>query len=608
MKSDRKKSRGRFWKGLGRFLDISRRVVLNLIFWSVLILIVIALIPPRIPVKENSLLYLKPDGILVDSLNIPDYPFDTAPFLNRSVETSAIDMGNVIRKASADDRISGMILDLSTFEYGSLAVLQDLETDLLSFKEKGKKIYAWAPDYNQYAYYLASTADRIFMDTMGRVLLSGFGVFRTYFKEGMDKWDLGMAVFQAGEYKSFVEPYLYDRMSEGVKKENLRWTGNLWNQVLDSISLNRGVEKTFLKQWVDNYPAYLSQADHNEAESALKAGLVDDTGSWRDFSSEMVKITGYDADHEGFRSIHWLDYQVLMKRKLPEPFEKTVAVITANGDIHSGEGTQWTIGSDTLIRRLEEAENERSVRAIVLRLDTGGGSAFASEEIRRTLERIRERGMTVVVSMGGVSASGGYWIASECDELWSSPGTITGSIGVFSLIPETDRFLEEHLGIRGDGVGTTWMSGQGRPDQPLNGSSRAVLQSGVNSTYKIFLSLVSENREISPEDLRPLAEGRIWTGEEAVRYGLCDKNGSLREAVRAAADLAYLEDFNTWYVPPVSPSVMEMAASFVSRIYSDLTGEVFAPIQSLEVYDAFTDLVPGKIYALSPIRNGNIIK
>ncbi|OQY35556.1 MAG: signal peptide peptidase SppA [Spirochaetaceae bacterium 4572_59] len=597
------KAKRHFWKRIGKFFDISRKIILNLVFWSFLLLIILVFLPQRIRIKENSLLYVKPEGSIVDAVSPQPYPSGLIPFLSTMEESSSIELGEVIRAAAEDDKIPGIILDLSNMQYASLAILQDLEQDLNIFKETGKKIYAWAPEYNQYAYYLASLADIVYLDRMGRLTMSGFGVFRSYYKKGMDKWDLDMAVFKAGTYKSYVEPYSYDHMSDQVKRENLRWTTNLWDQVLNSIATNRGLTYSELKNWVDRYPQYLLEADNQEAQSAANAGLVDRVGTWDTFASEMTKITGYDTDNEGFRSVHWLDYQTHLSRKSSSPFGKTVAVVTASGDIHSGEGTQWTIGSATLISRLEQAEKESSVRAIVLRLDTGGGSAYASEEIRRTLERIRARGISVVVSMGGVTASGGYWIASEADQLWSAPGTITGSIGVFSMIPETDRFLEEHLGIAGDGAGTTWMSGQGRSDQALNRSSRMVLQSGVDSTYHQFLSLVSENRNIPLEELRPLAEGRIWTGTEAKRIGLCDNTGSLRNSVQAAADLAHLEEYNTWYVPGGTPFLKDIASSFLSQALTAFQGGGGSAFHILELTENLSDLKTGKVYALSPISN-----
>lgn len=605
MRRNPDKPKRHFWKKIVHIFDICRKIVLNLIFWSLLVLVLLAFLPQRIRIKENSLLYVKPEGSIVDSLTLQSNPGDWIPLLQSVEETSSIELGETIRAAAQDDKIPGMILDLSNMQYASLAVLQDLEQDLLFFKNTGKRIYAWAPSYNQYAYYLASLADMVYLDKMGRVTMSGFGVYRSYYKKGMDKWDLDMAVFKAGSYKSYVEPYVYDHMSEQVKRDNLRWTAKLWDQVLNPVAANRDLSYSKLKDWIDRYPQYLLEASHIEAQSAFNAGLVDTVGTWDIFASEMIKITGYDAESEGFRSIHWLDYLTHLYRKPSSPFGKSVAVVTASGDIHSGEGTQWTIGSDTLISRLEQAENESSVRAIVLRLDTGGGSAYASEEIRRTLERIRARGINVVVSMGGVTASGGYWIATEADQLWSAPGTITGSIGVFSMIPETDRFLGEHLGIEGDGVGTTWMSGQGRPDQALNRSSRMVLQSGVDSTYNLFLSLVSENRGITVDQLLPLAEGRIWTGLEAEKLGLCDNTGTLRDAVQAAADLAHLEEYDTWYVPAYSPSVKELASSFLSQTFRSFNGAVSPASRVLKLTENLTDLKPGRVYALSPVSNRN---
>lgn len=588
-----------FFRTFGHILDIIRKIVLNLIFWSLMGFLIFALIPRQTKIQENTLLYLQPQGQIVDTVSISDYPSRLSPLLNRVSETSSIDMGKAIRRAAEDDRISGMVLDCSYLEYASLAVLQDLDQDFAFFKDQGKRIYAWSSSYNQYAYCLASSANIIYLDEMGALTLSGFGVYRTYFKKGMDKWDLDMAVFQAGEFKSFVEPYLYEEMSPAVKEDNLRWTGNLWNQVLDSLAVKRGLNADKLKSWIDAYPDKIFSSELREAQYAKDGGLVDINGTWETFSSDMIRITGYENRNRGFRSIPWTDYLDSAERKEKGHSGKSVAVVTASGEIHSGSGNAWSIGSASLIRRLEMAEQERSVRAIVLRLDTGGGSAYAAEEIRRTLERLRSRGITVVVSMGGVTASGGYWIACEADELWGAPGTITGSIGVFSMIPETDRFLEEHLGITGDGVGTTWLSGQGRPDQPLNRSSRRVLQAGVDSTYRQFLSIVSENREIPLEDLKPMAEGRIWTGEEALELGLLDNTGTLMDAIQKAAQLAHLDTYNIYYVPQSPQGLSDLFAGYLGQI----TGLFRSPVLPESTDFLETSLTPGRIYALSPVSN-----
>jgi len=595
-----------FFSGLGRFLDILRKTILNLIFWAIVILVVMMFIPPRIRIRENSFLYISPDGVLVDSVSRLSYPEGLAPYLDTVSETSVIELGQVIRTAAEDERITGAVLDLTYTLYGSPAVLQDLAEDLAYFRAAGKKLFAWAPDYNQSSYYLASLADQIYMDEMGRILLPGYGVYRSYYRQGMDRWDLDMAVFQAGEFKSFVEPYRDDRMSEGVKRDNARWLENLWDQYLTALEANRELAAGTVRAWLAEYPDDLKREGNSEALSALDAGLADTIGTYRDFSSDMIRYTGYDAESEGYRALHWQDYLTLLNRR-PRPDKgKSVAVVTARGEIHSGEGTQWTIGSDSLVARLEQAGREPSVRAVVLRLDTGGGSAYASEEIRRALEQLRSDGIAVVVSMGGVTASGGYWIASEADQIWTAPGTVTGSIGVFAMIPQTDRFLEEHLGITGDGVGTTWMSGQGRPDQPLNSASRSVLQSGVDETYDRFLTLVSENRAIPRDELLPLAEGRVWTGSEAVRIGLADHEGTLREAVQAAADLVHLEEYNTLYFIPDGSTLLEMLASFRGGLPANLSeGLLNLLYPEIHSREAFT-LEPGRIYALSQVANRNV--
>ena len=309
---------------------------------------------------------------------------------------------------------------------------------------------------------------------------------------------------------------------------------------------------------------------------------------------EMEKeITLYSEEGE---YINWWDYASLLDKESWNEGEKAVAVLNATGQIHSGQSMPWSIGSDTLEANLDWIASMEDVRALVLRLDTGGGSAFASEMIRRKLVKLKKNGIRVVVSMGGVTASGGYWIASAGDELWTDPGSITGSIGVFSLIPNVSDFAANTLKLRSDGVGTTWMSGQERLDQPMSEKSRKVYQAGVDQSYEQFLSLVAESRSLPQQKLRPYAEGRIWSGLEAVEIGLADKAGTLQQAIASAAELAGLDEYHPFYVQDEPPT----ARDYLSR----MTGGMVKTLNLREPLTALQDLrklKPGRVYALSGI-------
>jgi protease-4 len=507
-------------------------------------------------------------------------------------ETSAFRLSRTIRTAAEDRRIKLLVMDLSDLQYASLAVLQEIESDIRYFRSKGKSLFTWADHYNLYSYYLASGADGVYMDPMGQVLLPGFSLYKTYYGKAMDKWNLEMAYFHAGEFKSYGNSYISSSMSEDMKEENRRWLNRLWSQYVSRVGENRGLQPGQLESWIQNYPSLISKQGASESSAALSSRLIDSLMSFSDFDREMMRHLEEGSDSV----VMGADYERLLDREASIQGEKTVAVLSAAGQIHQGEGSPWSIGSDSLISSLDEIGADRSVGALVLRLDTGGGSAYASELIRRKLIELKSKGKTVLISMGGVTASGGYWIATAGDEIWTAPGTITGSIGVFTLIPQVASFAEETFGIRSDGVGTTWMSGQERIDQPLNSQSRTVFQSSVNHTYEQFLELVSESRNLEMKTLRPLAEGRIWSGEEAVEIGLADHSGTLQESIAAAASLAGLEEFNIRYH---RQGTMSLRQSLMKLQQGKISIFDFLPGIDLSL----PELVPGRVYALSQLGN-----
>ncbi len=586
----KKKGRRNIFSVLFSSMDFVRRLVLNLVFWTVVVLAVIAFFPPVFTVPDESVLRLQPAGIIVernDGSEIPDW---VREFTSSPLESSLLTISRTIRTAADDRRITALYLDLSSIQYASLASLQELEGDLQYFKSRGKKIIAWSPYYNLYGAYLASAADHVYIDPMGMVHLPGYSVYRTYMGDALDEWMIDVSYFHAGEFKSYGDGYVSSSMSPAMKEENLRWLNSLWDQYVGKMSENRGLAEGDLSRWIDTYASLISDEGLSEAEAAVRGNLVDALMTEEELDRELVKLCGVKTAD----MVQDYDY-ISQIGSSYMPGEKRVVVLTASGTIHSGESSASSIGSATLCSILDSIASDRSTGAIVLRLDTGGGSAFASEQIRRKLTEIRRQGIRIVASMGGVTASGGYWITTAADEVWTAPGTITGSIGVFSIIPRINRLAEEKFGLRSDGVGTTWMGGQERLDQPLNYRSRSVYQSSVDQTYNQFLSLVSESRGMNPEDLKPLAEGRIWSGREAVAVGLADAEGTLGDAVEAAVRLAGLDDYSIEYYreAPVRPG------DIMSSIRSGgITGGVDFLFSMTGTSELFS-FEPGRVYALS---------
>lgn len=593
MKKAREK-RG-FFSILFSSMDFIRKLILNLIFWGLVLAIIYSFIPPRVNIPDGSVLMLQPAGTIVernDSEPLPDW---MSSFTGNVAETPLLYLSRTIRTAAMDERISSLYLDLSGLQYASLAALQELESDIQYFRSMEKKVVAWSSYYNLYSAFLASAADSVYLDPMGSVSLPGYSVYRTYYADAMDQWNLEMAYFHAGEFKSYGEPYIASEMSSNMKMENQRWLDNLWDQYLSTLAQNRNLSSDTIKKWIARYPENIKGAENSEAEAALEASLIDGILTPIELDKELVRQTGYKRNE----MIWGGNYKPVQDGSFPG--EKEIYVLTASGQIHGGESRLHSIGSDSIVNTLEQISTDQNIAALVLRLDTGGGSAFASELIRRKLIEMKKKGTRIIVSMGGVTASGGYWIASAADEIWSAPGTITGSIGVFTMIPQISGFTEETLKLHSDGVGTTWMSGQGRLDQPLNEESRSVFQTTVNQTYEQFLNLVAESRGMSVNSIKTLAEGRIWTGDEALDNGLADKTGTLGQAIESAAQLAQLDDYRVHYHkedPLNMNDIMSNMQGIRMNGFSGLIDKMFT-----ELSTEILDLKPGRVYALSPVTN-----
>ena len=588
MKRRRREGRSIFSSILS-FLNITRILILNLLFWGVIIALAYTFIPRPVDVPEAAILYVDPVGILSERNPSDDsISMMLDEVTEQAAETPAFKLSRTLRMAAEDNRVQTVVMDLSAMDSASLGLLQELEQDILFLKEHGKTVYAWSEYYNTSSWYLAAAADNVFLDPMGMIHLPGFSLYRTYYGEALENWNVDVEFIHAGTFKSYGEVYISSSMSEDFKKENRRWLGDLWNQYCESSAANRGLKGQDIKNWIDEYPRLLSEMGKSDAEAAVQGGLIDGIYTRDEMDGEISLQSG-----EG-EYINWLDYASLLDREFHPEGEKAVAVLNATGQIHSGPSMPWSIGSDTLIADLEWISSMEDVRALVLRLDTGGGSAFASELVRRKLEELKREGIRVVVSMGGITASGGYWIASAGDEIWTDPGSMTGSIGVFSIIPNITDFASDTLKLHSDGVGTTWMSGQERLDQPMNNKSRAVYQAGVDQTYEQFLSLVAESRSMSVNTLRPYAEGRIWSGLEAVEIGLADHAGTLQEAIASAASLAGLDQYHPIYIQDQPPSPGDYLSSFTGVMLRTLNlSEPGRTLMNLR------ELKPGRVYALS---------
>jgi protease-4 len=557
---------------LFRGLDGLRRFLVNVLFFGILVGLAIAAFSGRTKVPEGAALVVQPQGTIVEQLAGGDplqrLVADSAGVGSMAKETLLKDLVDAIRAAKDDKRIKALHLDLNEMEGAGMTKLRDLRAAIADFRKSGKKVVAYGDDYLQSQYYLAAQADEIYLHPQGAVVLYGIGRWRNFYKEGLDRLGVEMHVFRVGEYKSAVEPYLRNDMSPEAKEMALETYGDIWRDYLADVAAARKVKPEDVTAWIEAMPDRLRAAGGDAAKAALDAKLVDKLAQRDEVRQRMIQLVGEDEEKKSFRQIGVQAYLQAKGGDRTGATEKgkAVAVVVAKGDILDGTQPAGTIGGDSTARLLRRAREDDDVKAVVLRVDSGGGSAFASEIIRRECELVRKAGKPLVVSMGSVAASGGYWIATSSDEIWAAPETITGSIGIFGLFPTIDKPLARYLGVHTDGVGTTRFTDALRPDRPLDPAVADIAQQYIDNGYQDFLSRVAQARKMTPEQVNRIARGRIWSGEDAKGLGLVDQLGGIDAAIASAAKRAKLEKgYRVWYV--------EKEKSLRERLMSMLAAE-----------------------------------
>jgi protease-4 len=472
-------------------------------------------------------------------------------------ETLLRDVIEAIETARNDQRIELLVLDLGQMSGGGIAKLEEVAAAIRDFRASGKKVIAFGENYDQAQYYLAAQADEIYLDPQGLVLIEGFGYYRTFLKGVIDKLSVDVNVFRAGKYKSYTDQFSRSDMSEQEEQESLAWLSALWTQYTTNIDKANTDNSRSGPEGGGGIAAYATSyaqlaKDHsgNLAEGALEKGLVTELKSRRDFEEQIKAIVGEDEEDHGYRGIaHW-DYLAAVRSSKPLLEGDHIGVVVASGEIVDGEQPPGTIGGDSTAKLLRDALYDEHVKAIVLRIDSPGGSMFASEVIRREIEALHKAGKPVIASMSSTAASGGYYIAMGADQIWASPATLTGSIGVFAVFPTVERTLGK-VGVTVDGVGTTPLAGSLRLDRTLNDSARDILQTSIEHAYSVFVGHVAEARKKSFEDIDAVAQGRVWAGIDAEKNGLVDKLGSFKDALNAAAAAAKLgKDYKVDYIEP----------------------------------------------------------
>ena len=543
-------------------------LTLNSIFLMMVVFLIISIFSSifsnNLIDPEGKALVINPSGPIVEQVSGPSDPFQTLITGQQSSELYVGDLLEVLEAASNDERIKDLVLRLDNISGTGQAVLFDVGLALKNVKESGKRIIAIGDDYSESGFYLASFADEIIMNPEGWILLDGFDRSKMYYKSFLDKLKISVNVIRVGTFKSAVEPYLRDDMSDAAKKANLAYLDVLWASWVDVVSTNRSLTPESIQYLVDNADELVKKSKKGTAEAFLNYGMIDKLLTRTEQREYMVELFGESETKESFNKISGGSYyQVLQDEKKTKSSENKIAVVVARGTIMDGDQPPGTIGGDSTSRLIKNAYEDEAVKAIVLRVDSGGGGVFASEVIRQELLKAQEKGIKVIASMGNVAASGGYWISTNADEIWASHNTITGSIGIFGLLPTVDKSLE-NIGINTDGVSTGKLDASGDPTKGLSPMFKNIIQAEIEHGYDKFITLVSESRGIDKKQVDNIAQGRVWAGETALELGLVDQLGNIKDAINRAAELAEIDSYETYY--PSEP--LDWKQQLLSSIFS----------------------------------------
>ena len=533
------------------FLRNTLSSFLAMIFLFVLVIVFIFYLIPKeevVFVKDNSVLKIEFKDPVLDRTS--DNPFSDIDLLNSSTEGSVEfkDILDNIEKAKNDDKIKGIYLNFSSVNAG-FSQIEEIRNKLLDFKESGKFIYSYADSYSQSAYYLASVSDKIALNPEGIIELKGLSAEIMFYKGLMDKLGIDAQIIRHGKFKGAVEPFMYNQMSNENREQIEKLLNSISDYMIDGIATEReGVTSEEIHKMINNM--YLSSA-----RKCLESGIIDKIA----YQDQILSDLEDKSEHE----ITLTDY---MKVKNPKTSvsDNKIAIIYATGEINTGKGSYNTIGSETTVEAIREASEDENVKAIVLRVNSPGGSALASEIIWREINLAKQK-KKVVVSMGDYAASGGYYIACNADKIFANNSTLTGSIGVFGIVPNTKNFLNEKLGVYIETVKTHKHSDIANGYRKLSDDELNVIQNSVEDIYETFITHVSEGRGIPVRKVDEIGQGRVWSGTDALSIGLIDEIGGLEDAIASAADLSALEDYRIITLPKKTDMFEEFIESFSAK-------------------------------------------
>lgn len=539
-----------FFKWTWRLLNFVREMVLNLFFiFLVLVGVGIWMQVSGGDSKETAsrgALLLDISGVIVDKPDSSQRFSKLSRQLlgassDRLQENSLFDIVNTIRQAKDDRNITGIVMDLKNFAGGDQPSMQYIGKALKEFRDSGKPVYAVGENYSQGQYYLASFANKIWLSPQGVVDLHGFATNGLYYKSLLDKLKVSTHVFRVGTYKSAVEPFIRDDMSPAAREADSRWIGELWQNYLNTVAANRQIPAQQVFPGAQGLLEGLTKTGGDTAKYALENKLVDALASSAEIEKALTKEFGWSKADKNYRAISYYDYAL----KTPADTGDSIGVVFANGAIMDGEETQGNVGGDTTAAQIRDARLDPKVKAIVLRVNSPGGSVTASEVIRAELAAARAAGKPVVVSMGGMAASGGYWISTPANYIVANPSTLTGSIGIFGVITTVENSLDS-IGVHTDGVSTSPLADVSIT-RALPPEAQQMMQLSIENGYKRFITLVADARHSTPEQIDKIAQGHVWTGQDAKANGLVDSLGDFDDAVAKAAELAKAKQWHLEY-------------------------------------------------------------
>lgn len=541
------RSIGRGIKWFWSAVDTSRRFVINFIFLLLVILLLNAIFSSdKLKIEDKTALILNFKGQLVEQhAGSASDAFIAEVQGENKRSTQLRDILTVIDAASKDPKINNAVLMLDGMQGAGLPMLREVAAALERFKASGKKVIAWGSSFDQRQYFLAAHANEVYMHPMGNVMLSGFGGYRNYYKDALDKIGVTVNLLKVGTFKSAAEPYIANGPSPASSEAEAFLYNAMWKLYTDGVEKARKLPAGAIMESINNLPDMLKAANGSVAQFALNAKLIDGLKSRDELRQMMLGLGAKDEQTKSFKQVSFDDY---LQAQNHFSFGPAVAVIVAEGEISEGNAPPGAIGGMSTANLIRKAREDDQIKALVVRVDSPGGSAFGSELIRQELELTRKAGKPVVISMGNVAASGGYWISMASDEVIADAATITGSIGVYVIFPTVDKVVDK-IGVHTAGTTTTWMSDSFNPLRPMNPKFGEVIQLGVNNIYSEFTTKAAAARKTTPEKIDAVAQGRVWTGEQAKERGLIDRIGSYQDALKSAATLAKLgNEYRVTYI------------------------------------------------------------